>query len=256
MFYEQASNQASCPKEKKHRVRFSEFSTFTLVTPCSTMSEHQKKDVWYDSDELELFRENARIDAKVASSSAPYCQGGTSTYGGGIGGDLYRLCLSSNPNNLDFSQLHMDSIKTCSPETMDFRAQIRGLEYRVNNERQRNRQITRCAILEAQRRLRKKAAQRNILCSDNPDAFAASLARVSCKFSKWAREIARQAGINDAYVANQPPSAAFCIETFIEVGSEPYETTKPGQNKRRKTEIEPANVPMTESNEALDCVDQ
>ena len=214
MFDKQTPTQTSCKKEKRS-VRFCDFATVSYVRPCSTMNGSEKKDVWYDCDELDSFRKNARVDAKVALSSG---MSPTSENCQKFGSDLFLRSLS-NPN-LDFSELHINSIKTCSQEVIDYREQIRGLEHRLNNERQRNRHITRLATLEAQRRLRKKAARQNKSCPDDPDAFAASLAKVSCKFSKWAREIAHQTGVEDAYAVTQLSCTAPCIENFIEIVAE------------------------------------
>ena len=175
-------------RRKKRNVRFSPSTQVVHVCPCSEMSKMNKNEIWYDCDELLRFRRSAKETARFFQVSGKLLSYDNPS---DTARDLFRLSLS-NPN-LDFSVLQKSQKRKFDEKSIEYHGQVRGLEHRINLQRQRNRYITRQAILEAQRRLKLKAARKKKSFS----YYADSLADVAGKFSRWAREIARETGIKD-----------------------------------------------------------
>merc|ERR1712113_163173 len=71
----------------------------------------------------------------------------------------------------------------------------RGLELRINENRQKFRQLARCAILKAQNTIRQKETY-----SEHDQLI--HLAGVASRFSRWAGEVALRTGKVDAMVAS------------------------------------------------------
>jgi len=198
--FERDESLVPCKKIKRG-VMFSSQATVIYVKPCHEISKREKSNLWYGSDEMGCFRKTARMEAK--SAKLPTGATVVKEHCSQFARDLYRKSLE-NPN-LDFSELHGDSTGMRCQESIDYRLKMRGLESRINVERLRNKYYTIQAVMEAQRRLRRKATRRRMLskqgemCKVDNNKCAAMLANVSRKFSRWAREIALHAGSKDFY---------------------------------------------------------
>lgn len=175
-----------------------------VLEPSSNMSDSERNSIWYQTSELELFKSTIRSVIKQRRSSL----------------DLIRRKLSGRPlkpRNGNMSQdknssRSLRSLKEDVKALLDLEnacACFRGLELRLSVQRQRNKFVAIRAVLEAQRRLRKKAAleaacgrETNKIDSDN------RLALVSAKFTRSAREDAAEVGKEDfvkAYSSTHTP---------------------------------------------------
>lgn len=212
------SNEKS---KRKVKVKFSDETTVTIVTPCSEMNETDKKDIWFDCDELASFRKNAKADAR-----------------------LYQLAERAQPHKILSSGVSTQALPNANDASIGYHELTRGLEHRMNTERQKCRYITRFATLEAQRRLKRKAARKNKSYS----IYADSLADVASKFSRWAREIARHAGLSDEQAAY--PKRTKSID-FIKPTNEHKRTNEsvsstkiPCTSPNKRQRISNANIPV------------
>jgi len=184
----QDKNPLRISRKQKGGVKFSNCSIIQFVSPCSIMTEDEKKNIWYDNNDLVSFRSNAKEEARdfsLAGESLCYDHSRA---------EIPNLFLNSLSNpKLDFSVLYTNRSNAKSEKLLKYEEQIRGLEHKIDMERQRNRYISRKAVLEAQKLFKKKASRTNV----SYFKYTESLASTSRKFSRWAREIAHHSGVKD-----------------------------------------------------------
>jgi len=180
-------------------VRFATQKTVKLIGSCSDMSTTEKRNVWYNREEMNKFREDAKHCAKCLKKSRVQRAVETSFL------TSFRESLVA-PQSTNAATKHScsstaaDSITRAFESstlgyTIDQREKKRGLEHIVDMERLQIRCISRLVVLKAQERL--KATNR---VNDDDDA-AIQLSMIASKFSRWAKEIAQLTGKMDAFDA-------------------------------------------------------
>lgn len=218
------------PNEKpKRTVTFASQLNTTYVTDSIQINKNKQNAIWYNCDELYTFRANARAHAKLVM---------------GKENDVDARCFcfrqSLETPSLDLSELLLFSIiNTGTQASIKDREVSRGLESKINLERQWNRRLAVRATLEAQRKLKQRAA-----LSLNPYEFYSnsaprSIAHITRKFSKWARDIALFAGAKDAYDINPTIVTVFKIKKTYELARS-FDHPKHLRSRKRKITTETA----------------
>jgi len=148
------------------------------------LNESERRRIWYNNEELSKFRKNAQEDAASVNLKCPVREHTN---------DLSFL-KSLKRTHQGFPAMVFSDMVVFEEYTQ--RLEItRGLEIRINPERLKNRYISRLAVLEIQRRLKKKSSKSAIEAQAN-------IAKIAMRFSGWAREIALRVGQIDEAVVN------------------------------------------------------
>lgn len=196
---------------EKRTVRFADLMTVSVINSCKNMSTAEKDDRWYSREELDTFREDVKAYVKLLSKSGEYIVKKPSI--------SFRDCVRTSVNAIVVTPDSCSGSITrndATPEAIELRERTRGLEHRFDVERQRNKCISRIAVVEAQRRIRVRAR------TDLDPAI--HLAMIASKFSSWANEIALQTARMDASDAYPPPGFK----------QPPTETVTESRNYRRE----------------------
>lgn len=162
-------------------VRFASHRTVTIIDSCYNMEVSEKDETWYNRNEINKFREEVKTHVHRLKMSGEHATGALFP--------SFRESLKRASANLELESVAEPLVS--SPESIRKREMMRGLEHKINNERLKIRHIARLAVLEAQRRLKLGAQD----TKQNPVLY---LSFVASKFSKWAKEIALEAGKKDA----------------------------------------------------------
>jgi len=142
--------------KRRRAIRFAPSDDFTDIQPCSSMTEQERSDIWFNEGEIESFKTDARMLSRAIRLQQQRCK------------------------------KHNVSQYTPS-KTLYFR----GLETRINIERQRRRRMSIRAVLEAQRQLEYYPLEKQEL----------QLAHVSNQLSNWSKIQAHLVGLTDAQSA-------------------------------------------------------
>lgn len=174
-------------------VTFASSTNIKMIDPSSSLSNTEKRNIWYDYEELSTFRRNAQDEAvafvKQKLHSKSKCPLSFHTNG---------LCFlkSLKRTHEEFST---SVIRQTDNDTIQQLEETRGLEIRINPERIKNRHISRFAVLEIQRRLKAKNIDGSTQTKIEEEK---NIAKIAIRFSGWAREIAQRVGQIDAFAAN------------------------------------------------------
>lgn len=175
----------SLPISKKSRnVRFAQVDTVHPVESCSQISASEKIQAWYDREELTNMKRRALMEARSRK--------GTCVVETIMSDVSFYKCLDSS---YTIPSTNSNGILVATASEAESFVATRGLETRIITERCKYRQIARLAVLETQRRLKKRSCHTN----EEKKAF---VAKISKKFSRWAKEIAHRVAAMDAHVAN------------------------------------------------------
>lgn len=179
-------SNSSTKLRKKKSVRFpaSEAKMCEVVCNvdrCSSMNRDERDTLWYSAEEFTGFKNQARtVSRRIRNRNVAFGFNNACMFG-----DI----LPGFPTYLEDDATSEDS---CN----------RGLEFRMSIERQKNKIIAKKAVLEAQRRLRRKFlydAARGVV-TDRTDSEN-RLASVAAKFSHSARDLAIKTGMVDFVTA-------------------------------------------------------
>lgn len=185
--YVDSSNGGQRRDKKISRVRFPTSAeqmceVVCNIMPSSSMNQSERDIRWYSAEEFTSFKNTVRtISKKIRDRNGP------------CGSDSSFISHTQNST----SRIYYDIDGTCISDGCN-----RGLEFRMSLERQRNKIIAKKAVLEAQRRLKRKNlydASRGII----PDRIDSDnrLAIVAAKFSLSARDVAIRTGMIDFITA-------------------------------------------------------
>jgi len=165
-----------------------------IVQPLSLISQLERNYTWYGLNELQQFKNKIRSATKIRRSSI-------ALFRRKLKFDIHKI---SNENATSFENIASSLLGSC----MGDGGCDRGLELRLSVKKQRNKFVAIRSVLEAQRRLRKKAAH-EIAIGSKANKFdnVKRLALVSYKFTRSAREDALRMGHMDFLSAH--PYACF-----------------------------------------------
>lgn len=176
--------------KKKRRVSFSNAPiVLATVEPSSSMSDSQRKSVWYSQSDMDTFKDEARLLCLklrfLASQESPPDLAESDSSGDEQSG-----------GNSPLSSYVEDDEDECS----------RGLEQRICCVRQQNRRAARRSILNAHRWLKARAASVET-CVESEEQLSKHLAMFARKRTAWAIDFALEAGQLDSDHAR-----AMCME--------------------------------------------
>eukprot|EP00957_Ditylum_brightwellii_P048741 3698210-Ditylum_brightwellii.AAC.1 len=134
--------------------------SFTNLPAASDMTVKEKKSAWYSTNEITTFRNNVREASRI-------------------------IRQRNRSDNIVHRPQHENLSKRgeCS----------RGLEHRISSERQANKCIAMCLIMECQRRHRRSAAAPTGTKAD----LESQLAIISSRLSQQAKDVALSAARED-----------------------------------------------------------
>lgn len=167
--------------KKKRRVSFSNAPiVLATVEPSSSMSDSQRKSVWYSQSDMDTFKDEARLMCLklrfLASQESPPDLAESDSSGDEQSG-----------GNSPLSSYVEDDEDECS----------RGLEQRICCVRQQNRRAARRSILNAHRWLKARAASVET-CVESEEQLSKQLAMFARKRTAWAIDFALEAGQLDS----------------------------------------------------------
>jgi len=183
-------------EEKRRTVNFATnekvSKVVAFIEPSSNMSVSERDSIWYRSSELENFKKSVRSTIRKRRTSRNLARR-----------KLKEECIENSSSLIskgtDVGEFNLQDLSS-----------DRGFELRLSAERQKNKYFAIQAVLEAQRRLKKKAAfqAKCGILTDKSDADN-RLALVSARFTAEAREDALKLATIDFVTA-------YCDYTFAD----------------------------------------